>query len=392
MIWPYASSTSLAPASGVMRGSANVSAGIFTSSSAGSLNQFSRMPSFSNPSGASFSTTPSRPAYPSNCSSNFCDDMLDQYPLSTPQYLFPGQNSQALSPGYTGQNSQQWKPIPPHPVSRASLEFNQDSNLRYGGSAYSFMNSSSTSSVPNIVTDVSPAFPGLSSLEKSLPMHSVNRTLPNPASNKASIDSITNSSPGGTADYSTPFGVPQNLNYKSDLSWANEHVTTGGNQGPMNSVSLGASEGVSKPSSPPRLSQDSSSFGLIPMSNAPLALTTSHSSEYMPSILPESANSGDTHLGLGDSTFQAGLSNDTMLSNHGSTSLYSYSMGNSGRNGSFSDSLASEGTLANGQVYARLRQTDSQPVPSFDSLRKPSLETIATTHRAHVSSISARRY
>lgn len=371
MIWPYTGPSSVAPASGVMRGNGNVSTSIFSSSNAGSLNQFSRVPSFSNTSGTSFSTMSSRPAYSSNCSSNFCDDILDQYPLSSPQYLFPGQNSQTLSPGYTGQNSQQWKPIPPHPVSRTGLEFNQDSALRYGASAYSYMNSSTASSVPSMTTDGCPAFPGLGSLEKSLPTHSVNRTLPNPTSNKASIDSITNGSPGGTADFSTPFGIPQNINYKSDISWGNEHVTTGGNHGPMNSVSLSninATEG------------------------APLALTASNSSEYMPAILPELANSTDSHLGLGDGAFQAGLPNDAMLSNHGSTNHYSYSIGNNGRNGSITDSMASEGTLANGQVYTRLRQTESQPVPSFDPLRKGSLETSAASHRAPVSSIGTRRY
>ena len=381
-----------------MRGSSNVgqysSAGVNLLSSSGSYqtsNQFSRVPSFSNGPGAPFSTMSSRHAYSSNCSGSYCDEILDSYPLDTPQYLFPGepgQNSQPLSPGYS---SQQWKLIPPHPASRASQELNQESALRYGASTY-YVNTSTASTAPNMTTDGSSAFPGLGSLGKSLPQHSVNRTLPNPASNKASIDSITNNIQGSAAEFSTPFGIPQSLDYKSDLSWANEHVTTGSNQGTMTSLSLSninAPGGCSKPSSPPRLSQDNSGFGLISLSNNPLNLTASNSSDYIPALLSESTTSADPHLMLGDSPFQSSLANDNMLSNHGSTNLYSYSMGNGGRNGSITDSMASEGTLANGQVYTRLRQADSQPVPSFDPLRKGSLEISAPPQK---SPICARHY
>lgn len=396
MTWPYTNSTTLAPASGIMRVNSNLAqysstgAGLLSSSSSGSFslsNQLSRVPSLSNASGAPFSAMPSRQNYSPNCENHISDDALDQIP----HYLFPGQNSQALAPGY-GQNAQQWKPITHHPVTRANSELNQDSALRYGAS-YSYLNSSTTSSIPSMATDGSPVFPGLGSLEKSLSTHNVNRTLPNPTLNKAFVESVTHGNQGGVPDFPGPFGVPQNLSYKSELSWGNEHVTASGDQCHEGSVSLSNtnnSEADSKPLSSPRLPQDTTGLGLISLSNNSLTLAVSHPADYMPSILPESTSSSDTHIGLGENTFQASLSNEAIISNHGATNLYSYSVSSSGRNGSITDPMASEGTLANGQVYTRLRPTDSQPASSFDPLRKRSLEISASTHRAPISNNSAR--
>lgn len=313
--------------------------------------------------------------------------------MPAPQSLLPTQNLLTPGTGYAVQDvSRQWKPIPHHTTPRDNSEFHQDSTSRYGTSGVSYLNPT-TSSLSSVSGDGPLGFPALASLEKSLPLQNPNqnpnRTLPAPKSNKASIDSITNGNLGSVSESSASFiGVPETLGYKCNVSWDSEHAITSGFQDSMNSTDFSAPEGASdKISSSPRLSQDSANFGYIPLS-AP------HSSGYMQNILPDSTSSTENSIGLVDTNFPSGISSNTMLSNQSmSSNLYSYSIGTNGRNGSLTDSMASEGTLTNGVPYRRLRQPESNPSPTFDLLGKSSLEKSSQpSHRASISSIATRRY
>lgn len=344
--------------------------------------QFPSQSSFNNPVPVPLLATPTRQTYGSNYSNGFTDDLLDSYTVPGNQYFLPAHE---FSNGYqTAQDTSRpsWRPLSNHSAHlNASVE--QDAT-RYGPSCSYF--NSSTSSASSVLTDGSGPFSG--SLANSLSLHTnnANRTLPNPATKRGSIPSITNASLGALNDSTLPFCVPQNIGGKSSVSWCNDNVASGVATGSTSSIAVatsGVSEGANGKLSPTRTSRDNSTFAYYPISHTPMSMGSPQAPEYLPTTLSESGNS-DSQLGSADTMYHAKVPGDSILSSPGSSSnLYSYT----GRYGSTTDSIVSEGTLANGQTYTRLRQPEPQHVSSLDPLRGDPLEP--SSRHAQTASISS---
>lgn len=364
-----------------------------------SSTQFLRQTPLSNQSGSPYSTLPSRHIYSSNYGTSFGDDPFDPYTMPTGQYLMPMQDLQASSSGYAApDSSRHWTPIPNNRVTLGNPSFDTESAIRCGSSTFPLMNSSG-SSASSVATDGSSAFPTMGSLATSLPLHpaNVNRTLPNPTSKKVSRDSNGLVSQGTLNEPSVAINIPPGTNYRSSVSWDHDHVAAGGAQASTGSTSVSAVGAAadrtsSKPSASPRGSQDTPNYGYIPL--PPNSLTTNNVppiSDCLPANSAESTNSTDNYLGLSSTSFSAGLSSDTMISSQSSSSLYGYTMGSGSRNGSITDSMASEGTLVGGLPYNQLRQP-SQQTASFEASNRSSFESSRPTHRTSISSTSNARY
>lgn len=379
------------------------SGGMLSSSGAGAgsnsnSNQFLRQTPLSNQSGAPYSTLPSRHIYSSSYGTSFGDDPFDPYTMQTGQYLMPLPDLQTSSSGFAApDSSRHWTPIPNN-RGLGNPSFDTESAIRCGSSTFPLMNSSG-SSASSVVTDGSSAFPTMGSLATSLPLHpaNVNRTLPNPTSKKVSRDSNGLVSQGTLNEPSVAINIPPNTSYRSSVSWDHDHVAAGGTQASASSTSVsavGAADRTSsKPSASPRGSQDTANYGYIPL--PPNSLTTNNVppiSDCLPANSAESTNSTDNYLGLSSTSFSAGLSGDTMISSQSTSGLYGYTMGSGSRNGSITDSMASEGTLVGGLPYNQLRQPQSQPTASFEASNRSSFESSRPTHRTSISSTNNARY
>ena len=338
---------------------------------------------------------PSRQTYGSNYGNSFNDDLLDPYTVTGSQYFLP---SHDFSNSYQAQDMSRhpWRPLNTNHSGHLNTSVEQDVATRYGPGC-SYYNSSA-SPASSVLTDGSGPFPGLGSLATSLPLHAntANRTLPNPTSKRGSIQSITNGSLGALNDSSTlPFCVPQNIGGKSSVSWCNENVAGSGVTGTTSSIATsGVTEGPNgKLSSPTRTSRDHSAFGYYSMSHTPMSMGSPQPAEYMPTNLSESSNS-DTQLGSADAIYHTKGPGDSILSSPGSqANLYSYSGVSTGRYGSTTDSIVSEGTLTNGQPYTRLRQPEPQHVSSLDQLHGDSLEPGSRLAQTSIApSASTRHY
>lgn len=358
--------------------------------------QFPGPPSFNNSVSVPMLTTSSRQTYGANYGNSFGDDLLDPYTVSGSQYFLPNHN---FSSSYQAQDMppSSWRPLNTNHSAHLNASMEQEAATRYG-SGCSYYNSSA-SSASSVLTDGSGPFPGLGSLANSLPLHanSANRTLPNPTSKRGSIQSITNVSLGALNDSTPPFCIPQNMSSKNSVTWCNESVAGSSGTGTAGSIAV-ASSGVTegsngKMSSPTRTSRDNSAFGYYPMSQTPMSMGSPQPAEYMPTTLSESSNS-DSQLGSGDAMYHPKVPGDTILSSPGpSSNLYSYSGVSTGRYGSTTDSLMSEGTLTNGQPYTRLRQSEPQHVSSLDPLRGDSLEPSSRhAQTTSIPSVSTRHY
>lgn len=357
--------------------------------------QFPSQTSFNNPVPVPILATPPRQTYGSHYGNNFNDDLLDPYTVPGNQYFLPGHE---FSNTYQAQDMSRpsWRPLNTNNSAPLNASVEQDIT-RYAPSC-SYYNSSA-SSASSVLTDGSGPFPGLGSLASSLPFHAnnANRTLPNPTSKRGSIQSISNVSLGALNDSTLPFCVPQNIGGKSSVSWCNENVAGGGVTGPTGSIAIGTSgvtEGSNgKLSSPMRTSRENSAYGYYPMSHTPMSMGSPQPAEYMPTTLSESSNS-DSQIGSADAMYQSKVPGDSILSSPGpSSNLYSYSGAGTGRYGSTSDSIMSEGTLTNGQPYTRLRQPEPHHVSSLDPLRGDSLEPSSRhAQTTSISSASTRHY
>lgn len=359
--------------------------------------RFLRQTHLDNQGSVPYSTLPSRHMYSSNYGTSFGDDPFDQYTMTNGQYLMPMhmQELQTSSSGYAApDSSRHWTPIPNNRVTLAP-SFDTESTIRCGSSALPLMNSSG-SSASSVATDVSSAFPTMGSLATSLPLHpaNVNRTLPNPTSKKVSRDSSSVVSQGILNEPSVATNIPPNLNYRS---WEHDHIAAGGTltstaSTPVSTVGS-ADRANSKPSASPRGSQDTSSYGFIPLPSNPIA--TNHVppiSGFLPNNSAESTNSTESYLGMSNATFSGGLSGETMLSSQSSSSLYGYSIGSGTRNGSITDSTGPEGTLVGGLPYNQLRQPQSQATAAIEASNRSSFESSRPTHRTSISSTNNARY
>lgn len=355
---------------------------------------FVRQTPLNNPPGIPYSPIHSRQPYSSSYDTNFNDDTFNQYAIPTPsQYLLPMQDLQTSVSGYsTPDGSQNWTPIPiDHRAPLRNSTFDHDPATRCGPSTYSYMNSSG-SSVSSVATDGSSNFPGMGSLATSLPRHATNssRTLPTPNSKKPVMNNNNLVSQKSQNEPLVSTSIPSNPNFRY-LSWDQEHIPAGENQAPTSSTSLStagvADRTSSKPSTSPRGPQETSSYALA---SAPLTNNVPSLSEFLPVSLPETTTTADNNqLGTSNTTFSTGLSTDAFLpSQSSSSSLYGYSLGTSARNNSMSDSMAADGMLTRGLPYTHLRQPQSQPVASFETSRRSSLESSRPTHRTSISSIN----
>lgn len=358
--------------------------------------QFPGQSSFNNPASVPMLPTSSRQTYGSNYGNGFSDDLLDNYSVSGSQYFLP---SHDFSNNYQAQDLARpsWRPLNTNHSAQLNASMEQEVATRYGPGC-SYYNSSA-SSASSVLTDGSGPFSGLGSLANSLPLHAnnANRTLPNPTSKRGSIQSITNVSLGALNDSTLPFCMPQNIGAKNSVSWCSENVTGGGATGTTSSIAVatnGVTEGSNGKLSPPtRISRDNSAFNYYPMSQTSMSMGSPQPAEYMPTTLSESSNS-DSQLGSAEAMFHSKASGDTILSSPGpSSNLYSYSGVGTGRYGSTTDSIMSEGTLTNGQPYTRLRQPDPQHISSLDPLRGDSLESSSRhAQTTSITSASTRPY
>lgn len=359
--------------------------------------QFSGPSSFNNSVSVPMLTTPTRQTYGASYGNSFGDDLLDPYTVPGNQYFLPSQDFPSSYQAQDISRPPSWRLLNTNHSAHPNASLEPEVATRYGPGC-SYYNSSA-SSASSVLTDGSGPFPGLGSLANSLPLHAnnANRTLPNPNSKRASIQSITNVSPGALNDSTLPFCVPQNIGVKSSVSWCNENVAGGGATGAAGSIAVGTSgvaEGSNGKLSPPtRTSRDNSTFGYYSISQTPMSMGSPQPAEYMPTTLSESSNS-DSQLGSTDAMYHPKGPGDTILSSPGpSSNLYSYSGVNTGRYGSTTDSMMSEGTLTNGQPYTRLRQPEPQHVPSLDPLRGDSLEPSSRhAQTTSIPSASTRHY
>lgn len=352
----------------------------------------SRVPSISGPLVSPYTTGPARQASTSIYGGNFNDDLCDSfYNMQSIQYPGSLQESQIPTTSFVAPDTgRTWTPI--SPSSRSSYNgssLDHESSLRYGQLGFPHMSSSALT----VTTEGNSLFPGMSALAGSLPPSSIDRTLPNPNTKRASLIGTNNLNQVTLGDTS-PIGFPPNLNYRSTAPWGS--ISGASSIGPASSSSTSTSTVSAtvptnnKPSSSPRGSQDAAPYGYIPLSRSPSSsLTTARSSEYDSAInLPTSSTSMENHMGLTDSAFHSGFSSDDMLPVHSSSSsLYSYSIGSGTKSGSLGDTMASEGSLVNGHQYTRLREPQPQHTNSFDTLRADSIDTGSRApHRASISS------
>jgi hypothetical protein len=361
--------------------------------------QFSGQPSFNHPVSVPILATSSRQTYGSNYGNCFNEELLDPYTMPGTQYVLPAHDFTAPSSNYPAQDISRhsWRPMNTNHSSHLSPSLEQETTIRYGTSGFPYY-TSSASSGSSAMTDGSGPFPGLGSLATSLPLHAnnANRTLPNPNAKRGSIQSITNGH-GALPDSPLSYCMPPNIGGKSSVSWSTENVPGGGAQGPITSMPVatgGVTEGPNgKPSTPTRTSRDNSNFGYYTMSHTPMTMSSPQPAEYLPTTLAEPSNP-DSQIGSTDALYHPRVSGDNSLSSQSpSSNLYSYSVVSTGRYGSTTDSIVSEGTLSNGQPYTRLRQPEPHHVTSLDSLRGGSLEPNSRhAQRNSISSASTRHY
>ena len=316
--------------------------------------------------------------------------------MQSPQYLLPSQDTQAPGVNYGAQDlSRNWTPIGmTNRISQNGSFLDQDVHPRYGASTFPYLNSNTSAATAN---GSSLSFPAMTSLATSLPVPSSNadRILPTPTPKSVPMNSINNGVQ--VLSDTSPTYSSQGTSYKPSVPWGPESVTTGGSQSSTATTTSVDTSGVigaarRKSSSPPSSSQETT-FGYIPISHSPPAISAITASDYSSSRLPTSSRRID---GYGGSAYSAlsELSGDTLMSSHNSSSnLYSYTIGSSTRRGSNADTATSDGTLVNGQPYTRLRQSQPHHTTSFDALRPNSVETSSRiAHRASISSIDNSRH
>ncbi|MCJ1224721.1 hypothetical protein MMC12_001366 [Toensbergia leucococca] len=344
----------------------------------------------------SYPSAPARQLYSSNYGTSFSDEAIDQFNMQSQQYLIPSQDAPTSTYGMQDMSRNWTSMAGTNRLPQSGLSFGQDGNSRYSASTLPYLNPSIQAGA---VVTADGIFPGMTSLATSLPVPVPNsdRVLPHPAAKRGSLSGGGNTTQGSLGEFSS-HGLPLNVGYRSTMQWSPEITAPGVGQGTRGSTSLGTNNGMgasSSKSSSPRPSQESA-FGYIPMSQSPPPDPPARVSDYSSANGLKSAPPMEGHLNSADSGFHSGMSTDSLLSSHNSSSnLYSYSMGGATSGGSISDpSAASDGTLVSGQPYTRLRQSQPQQTTSFDALRKDSLEAISrTAHRASISSVNnARRY
>ncbi|KAI4086242.1 MAG: hypothetical protein LQ344_007706 [Seirophora lacunosa] len=201
---------------------------------------------------------------------NVDDHMFDHY-AQTPQYLLPAQDPQpsTLSTYGAQDMSRQWTPIGP---SRNSLGGLDDPSFKYGTSGFPYLNASAVASVG------SDGF-GMNSIGRALPRRG-DRILPSPR--RTSVETSSNSY--SKSGESNSYGLPPGLGHKSSAAWSPQAMAYGASQGSISSTSLSAlSASISSASSSPptESSQQTTTFGYIPMTSSPLnhSLTVSHLTE-----------------------------------------------------------------------------------------------------------------
>ena len=318
--------------------------------------------------------------------------------MQSPQYLLPSQDSQVSGVNYGTQDmcsKYNWTPVAmANRVSQSGSFLDQDGHSRYGASTFPYLNSP-TSAVPADTPSLS--FPGMASLATSLPVPCSNadRILPNPTPKNVPMNSINN----GVQMLSDTTPYPSQSNsYKASMPWAPENATTGGTQSSTAttiSVDTSSASGTSRPksSSPPPSSQETT-FGYIPISHSPPAVSSITASDYNSSSLP-TATRGIEGYGTSSHSALNAPSNDTLMPSHNSsTNVYGYSVGSSTRRDSNADTATSDGTLvSSGQPYTRLRQSQPHNTTSFDTLRRDSVERSSRmTHRTSISSSDNNRH
>lgn len=340
-------------------------------------------------------SAPARQVYRPSLGVNYSEDYIEPYNMQSPQYLLPSQDSQVSGVNYGTQDlSRNWTPLAmTSRISQNGSFLDQDVHPRYGTSTFPYLNSSASA----VTADASSlSFPAMGSLATSLPVPSSNadRILPTPTPKNVPVNSTNN---GLHMVSDTNSYASQGNSYKASVPWAAESVTTGGTQNSTATtvaVDTNSVTGASRHKSPsPPSSSQETSFGYIPISHSPPAISAMPASEYSSNSVPTATRGID---GYGSSAHSVlnGLSGDTLIPSHNSSSnLYSYSVGSNTRRGSNADTATSDGTLVSGQPYTRLRQPQPTHTTSFDTLRRNSGERSSRiTHRTSISSNDNNRH
>lgn len=341
-------------------------------------------------------SAPARQVFrPNFVAGNYSEDYIEAYNTQSPHYMLPSQDSQVSGVNYGTQDlSRNWTPMAmTSRISQNGSFLDQDVHPRYGTSTFPYLNSPASA----VTADASSlSFPAMGSLATSLPVPTSNadRILPTPTPKTVPVNSTNN---GLQMLSDTNLYASQGNNYKASVPWAAESVTTGGIQSTTattvavdNSSVIGASR--HKSSSSPSSSQETS-FGYIPISHSPPAISAITASEYSSNGVP-TATRGIDGYGSSAHSISSGLSGDTLIPSHSSSSnLYSYTVGSSTRRGSNADTATSDGTLVSGQPYKRLRQPQPNHTTSFDTLRRNSGERSSRiAHRTSISSNDNNRH
>ena len=315
-----------------------------------------RAPIYSDVSSIQYPIVPTRQPFTSTYHANL-DNSIHQYDLQPSHNVYPLQNSQAPSPGFsTPDPSHHWTPLSSN--SRQlyhNMGWDQDASSSYAPSNYLY-SAANVAPLTSVTSEGSSMFPGLSPLGTHLPSHGgANRILPNPTGLHSSLDS----SNGSAQDGDSEIGIMQ---HQSRDSWDLSRIATGTSQGSVSSAAPGSVSVSGPPSSNASSSPgDTTGFGYLPMT---------HSS------VDESVGSNP---GFGAVTNTTGISNPEISATSGPQSNPLVNSQHPGLNSSFTlygshGSAATnvlqpaEGVLASSQSHSRILQPQPRHSPSYDLL------------------------
>ena len=389
--WNYATNgtSQLGSSLGQFPSSSSMSTSIPQGSYYPSTNPYARVPYPSGVSNLHYPNIATRQSLGSSFTPNLSDEAFDQYSIQSPQYLLPNQDPQLPTTSFTMQEmTRNWTPMGatsrPH---QPSLGFEQDTASRYGNSGFPYY-SSMSSGVSTTIDGLSlvPAMTGLVMSQVPVPS---GRTLPNPSEKRSSQMPSTNVLRNSSGDFTT--GDPTNrTSYKSTAPWGSELVVTGGTQRSTSNASQNNMNAIgsasSKSSGSPRCTQETTFGYTLPISHSPPPVAVTQASVYGSHHLTSSTQMSN-QLG---SVLQPSISSESLISSHGSSSnLYGYSMGSGTKNGSYTDSAESDGTLVSGQPYNSLRQMQPQHITSLEPVRRESLDKNSPlVQRGSITSVS----
>ena len=315
------------------------------------------------------------------------DSYFDPLSMSNGPYMLPGHTSQASSAWYgaSSDSLRQWSSS-----GRPSIGYDPDLPARYLSSNTSYGETVLTPGSSSI--EPASGFPTMRALANSLPLpnslRNSDRVLPNPRGSLGLPLSET-----AVGNHGLMTDLP------STIPWGPERVIAGRSQTPVStgSSSLGAFSMTAtdgkRSATPPDNQQ--TAFGYLEHSpqtgcTTPIADFSGTKSNVASGTGNMTSATMQNHL-LSSSTYDSGLSSDTILRRDGSaTNLYTYSTSSGSKEPSRSSD--GDGKLLNGQTYMPFRQLQQQKAMAYDARHCESNETSThLTHRPSIASVGSSR-